>query len=93
MLEEETYNSLLEYSRQMLLADNDLESILFFLRQHGCTIVDSIRMVTKLQDIDPGEAKLLVHYSETWSDVRLQNEAVHEALLKEVDNPTQGLAA
>ena len=40
--------------------------------------------------MDLSEAKRLVHYSETWSDVRLRNEAVHETLLKEFDNQAQG---
>jgi ribosomal protein L7/L12 len=93
MVAEEVYKDLLEDGRRMLLENNDLESILFFLRQHGCTIVDSIRMVAELQGIGLGEAKLLVHNSETWSDVRLRNEAVQEALLREFDNPTQGQVA
>ncbi len=92
MIAEETYKSLLEDSRRMLLDNSDLESILSFLRQHECTMVDSMRMVAELQSVDIGEAKRLVHFSETWSDVRLQNEAVHEALLKEFDNPTQSAA-
>ena len=74
MLAEEMHRSLLEDSRRMSLESDNLESILFFLRQNDCTIVDSIRIVAELQSINLDEAKILVHNSETWSDVRLRNE-------------------
>ena len=86
MIGEETYKSLLKDSRRMLSENHDLESVLFFLRQHDCTIVDSIRMVAELQSSNLDEAKLLVHNSKTWGDIRLHNEKVQEALLGAFDD-------
>jgi hypothetical protein len=32
----------------------------------------------RLENIDLGEAKRIVHFSETWADLRAENEELHE---------------
>ncbi|MBN3878727.1 hypothetical protein [Nostoc sp. JL23] len=52
----------------MLIKGKDIESILAFIRENGCSKSQSIVILKKLQNIPLDEAQRLVHLSQTWQD-------------------------
>ncbi len=83
MITDDQLNLLLERSRQILLASDEMESALQYLRQNGCTKVDSMRVIVKLQDLTLDDAKRIVHFSKTWEDVRKRDEELHDQMLRD----------
>ena len=81
MLSNDDFHTLLNAARQMLETSQDLETILRFIRQNGCTQVDCIRIVMDLNDSTLEEANSLVHYSKAWEDMRERTEKVHNAFI------------
>ncbi len=65
---------------QMLRGDENIEGVLLFLRRNCKNKIASIEVVARLLNISLGEAKLLVHTSETWLDVRERDEAFHQTV-------------
>ena len=55
-----------------------LEDILRFVRADGASIIDCIKLLTRLENVSLGEAKRIVHFSETWADFRAGSEELHE---------------
>jgi ribosomal protein L7/L12 len=55
-----------------------VEDILEALRSRSPSILHSIKVMRDLMTISLQDAKHLVHYSRTWSDVRDSISAVHE---------------
>ena len=55
-----------------------MEDILRFFRASGASITDSMRLLKRLDGIDLGEAKGIVHFSEAWEDFRVGSEELHE---------------
>lgn len=80
---------LMSICKEMLTQGCDLEEILSFLRQNGCSKVYSIRMLTKLKGINLQEAKRIVHFSKTWEDVREEDEEFHDRIQREIDKDKQ----
>lgn len=69
-----------------------LEEILRFFRADGASITDCIKLLTRLENVRLGEAKRIVHFSETWADFRAGSEEFHERAEKaarelEAENP------
>jgi len=60
----------------------DLEDILTYLRNEGCSKIDSIVVLHEVLGISLGDAKGLVHCSSTWRDVREQDDAFHDQLIE-----------
>lgn len=57
------------------------EDVLALLRKRSSSKLTSIKIVAQLLDIPISEAKLLIHTSETWKDVRPRDEDfIHEIL-------------
>jgi hypothetical protein len=56
------------------------EDIVLFLRQHGCSKLESIAILKSALDVDLGQAKKIVHFSEAWKDRRLEDEKFHKDL-------------
>ena len=81
MLSNDDFHTLLNAARQMLETGQDLETILRFILQNGCTQVDCIRIVMDLNDSTLEEANSLVHYSKAWEDMRERTEKVHNAFI------------
>lgn len=75
----------LENCKRILGAHNNIEYVLMYLKEKGYSIIESMIMLTELQGLDLGEAKKLVHFSETWSDVRERNEEFHKSILKALE--------
>ena len=66
--------------RKMLLEGANIEQVLQFLRGSG---IDKVRstIAMELLEIAPlREAKILVHESETWADVRERDAKFHDEL-------------
>lgn len=55
-----------------------MEEILRFFRADGASIIESMKLLTRLENIGLGEAKRIVHFSETWADFRAGSEELHE---------------
>jgi hypothetical protein len=71
-----------------LLKDGaDSEAILRFLRENGVGQPDSAQVLSKIADLDLGEAQMIVFRSKTWADrleVNLQlQDSLMEALLQQ----------
>ena len=64
------------------------EPILQHLRAQGCGIIDCIKIVRHITNCTLRDAKVLVHESEAWSDLRAQNEEFHEQLWKVLEEET-----
>lgn len=77
-------DSLLPKCREMLSAENDVEGVLLFLRQQGCSKFDAIKALAVLKNLNLLDAKHTVHFSETWADVRQQDEDFELAFWEEL---------
>lgn len=86
MITDDQLKLLLEKSRQILVASDDFESVLQYLRQTGCTKVDSMRVIVELRDLTLDDAKRIVHFSKTWEDVRKRDEEWHDQMLRDLGN-------
>ncbi len=65
-------------ARTRLASGAGTEDMLQFFRQSGGNILQSIRLLSRLNNIDLGESKRVVHFSETWNDFRGGSEQLHE---------------
>ena len=63
----------------------DLEKILTFLRNAGCSKIDSIVVLREALGTSLGDAKQLVHCSTTWRDARERDDAFHDRLIDALD--------
>jgi len=86
----------LKESRRMYDSGCSAEDILVFLRHQGATKVESIRLLIELAKLSNEEAKLAVHWSDTWRDTRETDEELHASveeavrqLLKSLDQRRQ----
>ncbi len=78
MISDDQLQIFLSATRKMRDDGEDIENILLFLRQNGCTMVDCIRIIMPLQGSTLEEANSLVHYSKAWKDMRDYTEKVHD---------------
>ena len=84
MITDDQLKLLLERSKQILLTSDDIERVLQYLRQGGCTKVDSMRVIVELKDLTLDDAKRIVHFSKTWEDIRNRDEEWHEQMLRDL---------
>ena len=73
--------------RRSLVDGADMESSLQALRAAGATIFESMAAVRSVRRCDLAEAKRLVHYSKTWTDVREETERSLRRELEESAEP------
>lgn len=67
------------------------EDIIRFFRSNGVSIADSMKLLMRLEDVSLGEAKRIVHFSETWADYRAGSEELHaraEKAARELEEET-----
>jgi hypothetical protein len=69
---------IVEKVRQAIDSGKSQEEVFALMRQLGLFMGYSIKLTRELYGISPGEAKLALHYSDTWADCRESNEALHE---------------
>ena len=62
--------------------DTDVDSFLRFMRQHGCSKIQSIKALMISREIGLGEAKKVVHLSPAWRDRRTSDDSFHAQLEK-----------
>jgi hypothetical protein len=74
----EKYPALLNLAREMLSLDAPIEEVLERLREESPSIIQSIKVVRDVLDLPLGQAKDLVHFSRTWSDMRDPISELHE---------------
>lgn len=72
--------SLTEHTRALLNSDAGVQGAISFLRQQGESKIGSIRILVATGVLPLGEAKRLVHCSETWRDQRDADEALRKSL-------------
>lgn len=70
----------LEESRLILERGGDLEAALSFMRSRGLSIIQCIKVVRKLLDVDLREAKDLVHFSQAFAVQRPAYDVFHREL-------------
>ena len=75
----------LEQLRQHLRED-DVEGALRLLRDEGLSKIESIKVLTDTGRFGLAEAKMLVHESIAWRDVRQRDADFQEALEEEIKN-------
>ena len=78
--------SLLDSSREMLKDGKDIQAILTFARQSGCSKTDAMRLLILLRDMSLAEAKQIVHFSEAWKDTKQQDEEFHDQMQSVVED-------
>ena len=66
--------------RKQLADGKSFDEALSQIRIQGASILESIMAVQKFRGCDLAEAKKLVHFSNTWADVRQRNEDFHREL-------------
>ncbi|HUQ63999.1 MAG TPA: hypothetical protein VM121_09610 [Acidimicrobiales bacterium] len=55
--------------------------ILDELRRAGASKIDCVRAAVQILRVPTADAKMLVHYSDVWADVRGADEQFHESLI------------
>lgn len=61
----------------LLAGGKSVESVLMDLRVDGFSVIDCIRVVMALNSCSLPEAKMLVHRSDAWADLKESHEAAH----------------
>ena len=72
------FPELVKIGREMLDAGKSTEEILAALRACSPSVIQSMKVMRDLLGVQMDEAKLLVHHSRTWSDMRDVFSEVHE---------------
>ena len=66
--------------QQQSAAGKTKEEIIAFLRNQGCSKVESIAVIVRAFGLALSDAKHMVHVSHAWSDVRLRDDDFHQKL-------------
>ncbi|HJR08810.1 MAG TPA: hypothetical protein VJ842_16235 [Pyrinomonadaceae bacterium] len=61
-------------------ATDDIEAVLLFLKQQGCSKIDSILALRDLKGMNLKDGKETVHLSQTWQDRRDADEHLWDEL-------------
>src|SRR5690606_17069919 len=75
------YRDVVERARVRLQTGDDLEAVLVDMRASGMSEISCIKAVRDLFDVELGDAKAMVHFSEAFADRREANEELHESLV------------
>ena len=83
------YKPLIDKCKQMFSDGKTTADILKYLREETNSKATSIIVIVDVLNVSASEAKILVHRSEIWDDVRERDEQLHEIFygeLKKVSN-------
>jgi hypothetical protein len=83
------FPDLVRVGREMMNDGKNIEEILTALRAYSPSVIQSMKVMRDLLGIPMDEAKLLVHRSRTWSDMRDVFSEVHEIAENEYRNVSQ----
>jgi ribosomal protein L7/L12 len=67
-------------AREMLSNGHDIEAVVASLKQRGCSILESIKVVREITGSSLGDAKRVVHFSQAWAELRGAHENLHATL-------------
>lgn len=67
-------------AEEQVFAGATTEEVLLLLRTSGCTVIDSIKIMSEVTGISRYSAKKLVHQSATWSDLRAAHDQFHSTV-------------
>lgn len=79
-------SELLAACTTLFAEDAALDDVLSFLREQGCSKVDSIRVLVQAGNLNLREAKRVVHASSVWADTQEHDERLHDTLLSDVNS-------
>jgi hypothetical protein len=65
--------------RNLAASGASQDDVIQKMRDSGLNIIASIKLLKRFFPLSTNEAKYVVHCSNTWSDCRAANEAIHEA--------------
>jgi ribosomal protein L7/L12 len=80
MMAGQSFDQAVADARQLLAGGRGIEVAIRQMRAAGLSQIECVKAVKLLNQISLGEAKEIVHYSETWSDVREDQERLHAQL-------------
>lgn len=80
LTESSVWKKYLQESRRMYDTGRSTEDILAWLREQGATKVESIRLLIELAGVANEEAKMIVHWSDTWRDTREADEELQASV-------------
>jgi ribosomal protein L7/L12 len=66
-------------------ASGAIEPAIRHMRESGLNPLDCMKAVMSIQGVGLGEAKRIVHFSDTWSDIRADQEELQRVLAEEVE--------
>ena len=73
-------DELFQRSSEMHARGATTEEILRFYRDSGVSVPHSVQMLRKLTNVSLAEAKQIVHFSQTWADLREAHDRFHDTL-------------
>ena len=68
---------------------DDVEAVLRFLRQRGCSKLDSIKALVASKEMNLADAKRVAHLSKTWEDRRQSDEEFEKAFWEQLIRLTE----
>lgn len=71
----------------LLATGRGREDILSFLRRSGCSKIDCIKVLMRVESLTLQNAKAAVHLSEAWADRRAADDGFHGALIRALQEP------
>lgn len=71
---------LIPRASEMWARHRDVEVVLQFLRENGCTKNDCMSILRRAGIAGKSEVKNLVHFSEAWRDKRAADQELHDAV-------------
>ncbi len=77
-----TPDSVIHEIHEMARAGASHEEMIARMRELGLWIPPSIKLLSEVTGMAGNEAKYAVHFSRTWQDMLMTNEAVHDAAIE-----------
>jgi ribosomal protein L7/L12 len=75
----------LDLARDLRSKGMDLNDVLTELRDSGATIIESVKVVREIEQVNLGQAKLIVDQSATWRDAYASNVALRDEVVRAID--------
>ena len=84
------FQQLTNKCKQMLQNGKNIDDVLEYLRAETHSKGDSGIILMDVLNISSREAKLLVHTSKAWRDVKERDEEIHEKFISEIEKIRKG---
>ncbi len=73
-------NQIIEDCRELLASGAELDKVIHILRTRGFSKIQTIKALVDLRQATMSQAKIIVHESPTWADVRERDEEFQSKL-------------